>query len=366
MNTVETLVSPFKHLVMTIGELPTTFVESMSYYESMAWLVNYLEKTVIPTVNNNAAVTEETQKLFIELKDYVDNYFENLDVQEEIDNKLDEMAEAGTLADIIAVYLQMRAILGYNTVADMKTATNLTDGSFAHTLGFYSAGDGGASTYKIRERIESDEPNDATLIAVGDSLVAELVPSDEINVLQFGVTGDGETDDTTLLQLAIDYAETLNIPLVISKTLGITGVNLDDGLLKGDGTLKALGTSGDFNLVTINGGGKIDGVKFICNEDTTGVRVANTNEGDSATIENCYFTGEAAEYIAVVRPFTIIKNNYIDGTSYHCTHAIRFGTGSEHSIMSGNEWMLVDLTFRLITQIILQLRIIKFLTNMLK
>ena len=39
---------------------------------------------------------------FVELKDFVDDYFDNLDVQEEINNKLDVMAEDGTLADIIS------------------------------------------------------------------------------------------------------------------------------------------------------------------------------------------------------------------------------------------------------------------------
>ena len=101
MKTIETLSSPFKHLVMTIGELPTTFVESMSYYEALAWLVNYMEKTLLPAVNENAEATKELQEAFIILKDYVDNYLDNLDLQEDINNKLDEMAEDGTLADII-------------------------------------------------------------------------------------------------------------------------------------------------------------------------------------------------------------------------------------------------------------------------
>lgn len=101
MNTVETLDSPFKHLVMTIGELPTTFVESMSYYEALAWLVNYMEKTLLPAVNGNAEATKELQEAFVELKNYVDNYLDNLDLQTDINNKLDAMAESGQLAEII-------------------------------------------------------------------------------------------------------------------------------------------------------------------------------------------------------------------------------------------------------------------------
>ena len=106
LNTIQTVDnSPFKHLIMTIGELPTSFVDSMTYYELLAWLCNYVENTVIPAVNNNAEALEELQDKFVELKDYVDNYFDNLDVQDEINQKLDEMAEDGTLTNLIKAYI---------------------------------------------------------------------------------------------------------------------------------------------------------------------------------------------------------------------------------------------------------------------
>lgn len=106
LKTIDTVdPSPFKKLVCTIGELPTSFLESMTYYEMLAWFVNYLQNTIIPTVNNNGEAVTELQELFIELKSYVDNYFDNLDVQEEINNKLDEMAATGELQQIIMEYL---------------------------------------------------------------------------------------------------------------------------------------------------------------------------------------------------------------------------------------------------------------------
>lgn len=49
-------------------------------------------------------VNEYTEK-FTELYNYVHDFFDNLDVQEEINNKLDEMAETGTLEEIIVNYL---------------------------------------------------------------------------------------------------------------------------------------------------------------------------------------------------------------------------------------------------------------------
>ena len=95
MNNVETI-KPFKNFCMTIGALPTSYLESMSYYETLCWLCKYLENTINPAINNNAEALKELQS-------YVANYFNNLNVQEEINNKLDDMAESGELAQIINV-----------------------------------------------------------------------------------------------------------------------------------------------------------------------------------------------------------------------------------------------------------------------
>lgn len=92
---------PFKKMCITIGNLPSSFMESMSYYEALCWLVNYLQEQVIPAVNTNSEAVTELQNAFTTLKNYVDNYFDNLDVQEEINTKLDDMADDGTLAEII-------------------------------------------------------------------------------------------------------------------------------------------------------------------------------------------------------------------------------------------------------------------------
>ena len=93
--------NPFGRFCCTIGNLPTSYMLSLTYEEQLIWFCKYLEDTVIPAVNNNAEALEELQNLFIELKDYVDNYLDNLDLQEDINNKLDEMATDGTLAEII-------------------------------------------------------------------------------------------------------------------------------------------------------------------------------------------------------------------------------------------------------------------------
>lgn len=95
---------PFTKFIYTIGELPTSYLVSMTYEEQLIWLCNYLTNTVIPTINNNAEAVKEVQDLVTQLQNYINNYFDNLDVQQEINNKLDEMALNGTLKALIGQY----------------------------------------------------------------------------------------------------------------------------------------------------------------------------------------------------------------------------------------------------------------------
>lgn len=193
MKTIDTLDNkPFKHLITTIGALPTSFIDSMSYYEMLAWLCDYLEKTVIPAVNENAEVLEELQAAFVELQSYVDNYFENLDIQTEINAKLDDMAESGQLETIIAEYLNTNAILAFDTLDDMKASESLVNGAFVKTYGYYEVNDGGAATYKVRTVTNEDVEDDKFIVALADNtLVAELVTyGKEVNILSIG--GGGE------------------------------------------------------------------------------------------------------------------------------------------------------------------------------
>ena len=73
--------------------IPLAFDESMSYYETLCNVLDQL-KTQNEVINNNADVIQE-------LEDFVSNYFDNLDVQEEINNKLDEMVEDGTMDELL-------------------------------------------------------------------------------------------------------------------------------------------------------------------------------------------------------------------------------------------------------------------------
>ena len=184
-----------------VNQLTRLFNE---FSESVTNEVNSFEQNV------NDIVDEYIEK-FNQLHDYVYDYFDNLDVQEEINNKLDAMAEDGTLSDIISEYLNSIAIFGYDTVADMVASENLIAGSYARTNGFYSQDDGCGALYKIRLLEGAETADGMGVIAITgssiDGLVAEIViEGDKINAGAFGIVGDGTHDDAVNIQYAIDKA----------------------------------------------------------------------------------------------------------------------------------------------------------------
>lgn len=93
---------PFRYWCQRV--LPLVYDDSLSYYELLCKVIDYLNKT-IENVNELSENFDELRKEFITLKEFVDNYFTNLDVQEEINKKLDEMVENGTFDKLFSKFL---------------------------------------------------------------------------------------------------------------------------------------------------------------------------------------------------------------------------------------------------------------------
>ena len=138
--------------------------DALTDYELFCKMMEYVKQF--------AKDNEEFKK---QIKD-LENYVYNLDLQDEVDKKLDEMAESGQLTDIIAQYLQLAGVLAFNTVSEMKAATNLANGSICKTLGFSNYNDGNGYYYKVRTVTNSDDIDEFNIIALTDeNLVAEMI-----------------------------------------------------------------------------------------------------------------------------------------------------------------------------------------------
>ena len=122
-------IEPFKMWCQKV--LPTVYDDSLSYYECLNKVTDYLNQ-VIDNINalldseeafqasmssQWSSYSENLTSQWVAYRDsltaewttyknYIDNYFNNLDVQTEINNKLDAMAQDGTLDALIAPYME--------------------------------------------------------------------------------------------------------------------------------------------------------------------------------------------------------------------------------------------------------------------
>lgn len=92
-----------KNLRISIGEIPTSYLESMSYAEMIAWMCKYLDDTVGAKINEMIESINDIQIEYDDLKDYIDS--EILELKNYTDGQIEilqnEIGDIGTALDII-------------------------------------------------------------------------------------------------------------------------------------------------------------------------------------------------------------------------------------------------------------------------
>ena len=212
------------------ASVPMVFDNSMSYYECLCALTKFIQG-LVDTVNVNAELLQQ-------LENYVKNYFDNLDVQEEINNKLDDMAQQGQLAEIIAAYLELKAVLAYDTPVALKAADNLIAGSYAKTYGYKRKDDGVYDLYTVRNKTEDDIDDGYNVIVLTEAptLVAIRLQCGDRRVIKLKST------DNLQDYLSLDGAKEIILPA------GLTLTYTDALLLNSDTTIDLNGSTINFNF----------------------------------------------------------------------------------------------------------------------
>ena len=72
------LISNFRRFPKSIGELPTSYRESISYEEQILWLCNFIEKEILPSIDISQETVEELKSAFESLKTEVEESVTNL------------------------------------------------------------------------------------------------------------------------------------------------------------------------------------------------------------------------------------------------------------------------------------------------
>lgn len=216
---------PFRYWCQKV--LPLVYDDSLSYYELLCKVVDYLNKTMEDVETLHSDVTS-LHTAYNELQSYVNNYFSTLDVQKEINKKLDEMASNGKLYEIIRTYTDP-IVNEQNAKIDvlksrMDTFASLPAGSTS----------GNAELTDIRVGYNGDiypSAGDAVRKQVGElnNDLDKALPNGYTKIGSFDAKWDqqGINDDGTIANItnaaSIGKINILNIPLsfkIISKDNG--------------------------------------------------------------------------------------------------------------------------------------------------
>lgn len=196
--------SPFKWFVLENFPYIEADFDALTNWQLFCKLGKEMNK-IIEKVNLTGQQTEDLTKAFNELKNYVDNYFSDLNVQEQINKKLDEMAQTGELSNIITNLLKLNPILIIDTIEQIKNSSNFIIGNLIRTKGFYNINDGGSALYFIRSKNENEIINNITTFETQNNLVAQYIEENKVvNIKQFGCLNDGVFDNFEILQTVLD------------------------------------------------------------------------------------------------------------------------------------------------------------------
>lgn len=224
----------------------------------------------------------------------------------------------------------------FDNIEQMKAeSTGLNEGDICETLGYYNPGDGGGAKYKITYNPGAIEDGKLVhYLSHSDTLRAEIILSDTINIQQFGAVGDGNTDDSSAIQAAIDNdfriiefsnnkIYTIKSPIEINKhdTLNI--------IINGNGaTIYPHFTDGlkiypDGDIVANI---SINNLNIDCTDATSAITVTNTCNLD---INNCNITNISNEGIVIDDSvFISINKSHIKGSNTGSLIVLRGFTGN--------------------------------------
>lgn len=116
-------ITPFQLFVKSNFPFIENTFEALDNYGLYCKIVEYLNDVIANenTVEDNVTALYNA---FVSLNAYVSNYFDNLDVQEEINNKLDNMAESGELQFLLDRQYEALRTETQNSIALLRNETN--------------------------------------------------------------------------------------------------------------------------------------------------------------------------------------------------------------------------------------------------
>lgn len=109
--------TPFKLCVLQNFPFIEADFDAVTNYQLLCKVVEYLNNVIDNNNKQNSNITQLEQN-FIIMYNYVKDYFDNLDVQEEINNKIDELITSGSFATLFKSFIGYVMPEWYGAVGD--------------------------------------------------------------------------------------------------------------------------------------------------------------------------------------------------------------------------------------------------------
>lgn len=172
--------------------IPTMFNDELSYYETLCRVI-YLLNSTMANVNTLKGeyekFTDKINETVKTLTDYMNNYFDNLDVQEEINKKLDELVEDGTIPSLI------QPLVGTEVDKWLKANLTPTNPPLDSTLSMENAAAQAKATGELLRPAKVSIPDDSSLDQVDFNFI-------------YSVLNNPNFPPTTGLLIALNYIMT--------------------------------------------------------------------------------------------------------------------------------------------------------------
>lgn len=140
--------TPFRWCMLQSFPFIEATFDAIDNYGLLCKIIEYVNKNI-----------DKTNELGIKVEE-LNNWFNSLDVQDEINKKLDEMAESGQLSEIISQYLNLTSIFTFNNINELLSSENLNNNSKAIVFGKENYTDGGYKTFIIKDVTDLEVDNE--------------------------------------------------------------------------------------------------------------------------------------------------------------------------------------------------------------
>ena len=238
--------SPFKWFVLENFPFIEADFDSLTNWQLFCKLGNEMNK-IINSTNTLGTQVETVTTAFNELKTFVDDYFKNLDVQEEINKKLDLLVSDGTLQNLLN-----------NIFDNLNNRINILDDKISSV-----ASGSPAKVYATVQDLENDNPDHTKIYLVSSD--GKWYFWDNNSWVSGGVyqsTGfaDNSIDSNSII--SVDYDK------VHARKINITNNNV---VIWGNAGTKIVNPDGSITLnktTTKNGGFQINIPTSLCKANT--------------------------------------------------------------------------------------------------